>query len=104
MTYRSIFDVKAFDAPFSAVFSFALDLALGETLSTASTTAAAFSGADASPNAIVSGSAAISGGEVTQLIVDGVIGVVYLLICTATTSEGQTLTRSGYLAIARASV
>jgi hypothetical protein len=104
MTYRSIFDAKISDTPFSAVFSFAIDLAIGETLGTASVTAAVYSGTDASPSAIISGSASISGGEVTQIIENGVEGVVYILVCLVTTSAGETLTRTGYLAIAPATV
>jgi hypothetical protein len=104
MTYRSILDAKISDTPTSVSFSFGIDLAVGETLSTASVTAATYTGTDAAPSALISGSAVISGEKVTQLIVDGVEGVVYLLVCVVTTSLSETLTRTGYLAIVPATV
>ena len=104
MTYRAIFDVKETATPFSAAFSFATDLAVGETISSASVAATVYSGTDASPSAIISGSASISGGEVTQIIIDGTEGVTYTLTCTVTTSLSETLTRTGYLVVAPASI
>ena len=104
MTYRAIFDVKEASTPFSATFSFAIDLALGETLSSASVTAAVYSGTDPTPSAIISGAASSSGGEGTQILIDGVEGVIYLLVCLVGTSLGGTLTRTGYLAIAPATI
>jgi len=104
MTYRAIFDVKEASTPFSATFSFSIDLAIGETISSASITAAVYSGTDAAPSALISGSASISGGEVTQIIIGGVEGVVYLLVCLVGTNLGSTLTRTGYLAIAPATI
>jgi len=80
-------------------FDFLSQLALGETLSTATVTAAVYSGTDASPSAIVSGSATISGTKVTQLITAGTLGVVYLLTCTVTTSLSQTLLLEAFLAV-----
>jgi len=99
MTYRGIFDAKITDIPVSVTFSFSFDLAAGETLSSASIAATVYSGTDATPSAILSGAPAISGGQVTQLIIDGAEGVTYLLTCTATTSAAETLTREGYLVI-----
>lgn len=83
-------------------FDFLGDLAIGETLSTAAVTASVFSGTDASPSSLVSGSASISGTVVTQLLsalAGGVLGVVYELLCTVTTSAGQTLKQAGYLSV-----
>ena len=99
MTYRTILDAKEADTPSSALFSFALDLSAGETISTASVAATVYSGTDAAPSAIISGAASISGGEVTQIIIDGTEGVVYLLTCTVTTSAADTLVREAYLAV-----
>jgi hypothetical protein len=100
MTYRGIFDAKITGTPVSVTFSFALELAVGETLSSASVAATVYSGTDAIPGAIISGSAAISEGQVTQIIINGVEGVTYLLTATVTTSAGESLTREGYLVIA----
>lgn len=80
-------------------FDFASFLANGETLSTASVTATVYSGVDVSPSAIVSGSASISGTTATQLLTAGVVGVVYDVSCAVTTSAGQTLRLTGYVAI-----
>ena len=104
MTYRAILDVKEAATPSSALFSFALDLSAGETISSASVAATVYSGTDVTPSAIISGAATISGGEVTQTLVNGTEGVVYLLTCTATTSASDTLTRTGYLVVAPATV
>lgn len=99
MTYRTLFEPKAPTSSFQAVFDFALDLAIGETLSAASTTATCYSGSDTSPSSLISGSASVSGKQITQKIIGGVSGNVYLLTCTATTSLSQTLVREGYLAV-----
>lgn len=97
MTYRSIFDAKVSGTNVRLVFDFTSSLAVGETISSASTAATTYSGTDATPSAIISGAAAISGGQVTQTITGGVVGVTYLLKCSATTSLGYALERSGYL-------
>lgn len=83
----------------SEVFDFTSRLALGETISSASTGCAVYSGTDASPSSVVSGPASISGAQVTQLITGGTLGVTYLLTCTALTSAGQTLGLEGFLVV-----
>lgn len=80
-------------------FDFAGLLASAETISTQSVTAIVHSGTDPSPSSIVSGSASASGTVVTQAITGGVLGVIYELTCTITTSASQTLVLTGYLAI-----
>ena len=80
-------------------FSFISLLAAAETISTASVAATVYSGTDASPSAIVSGSSTISGQTVTQSITAGVVGVTYLLACTITTNLGQTLQLEGFLTV-----
>ena len=81
------------------IFDFISRLAIGETISTQVVTASVYSGTDTTPSAIVSGVATASGTRVTQTIVGGVLGNIYQLICTITTSTGQTLTLSAFLAI-----
>lgn len=98
MSQRVSFDPKPVAEQFDAVFDFSVDLPTGETI-TASTVSSLYSGSDASPTALVSGSTSTSGGQATQLIIAGVAGNVYLLVCTAVTSGGQTLVRSGYLVV-----
>lgn len=83
-------------------FDFTSDLAVSETISTQVVTATTYSGTDASPSSLVSGSASKSGAIVSQLIdasAGGVLGVIYELKCVVTTSAGQTLEQVGYLAI-----
>ena len=85
------FSRKRIDEDLKLSFSFENDLASAETISTAVVTATVYSGTDASPSAIVSGSAAISGQTVTQLIINGLEGVTYLLECEITTDQSQTV-------------
>lgn len=81
------------------IFDFTSRLALAETISTATVTAAVYSGTDASPSAVVSGSASISGAQVSQKLTAGTLGVTYLLTCTVTTSTSQTLSIFAFLTI-----
>lgn len=81
-------------------FDFTSKLSAGETVSTQVVTATVDRGTDAAPSSIISGAAApVSGGLVQQKITAGVVGVIYDLLCTITTSAGQTLQLAGYLAI-----
>jgi hypothetical protein len=80
-------------------FPFVSQLAPGETISTQVVTASVYTGVDANPGAIISGAAAVVGTNVMQLITGGVLGVIYELLCTITTSLGQTIKMAGYLAI-----
>ena len=96
---RVIFAGKASSETVNETFDFTSRLATAETLSTASVTANTYSGTDASPSAIISGSSTISGKTVTQLVTAGTEGVTYKLICTATTSLGQTLQLFAFLTI-----
>lgn len=99
MGSREVFELKPPTDTRNTYFDFTGSLAVAETISTQVTTATVFSGVDANPSAIISGAASASGFIVTQKITGGVLGTVYSLLCTITTSAGQTLTRSGYLAI-----
>jgi hypothetical protein len=96
---RITLDGKLAGESVSTVFDFISRLATGETISTATVVASVYSGVDATPSAVISGSASISGTKVTQLVVAGVLGVMYKLVCTITTSASQTLQLSAYLAI-----
>lgn len=80
-------------------FDFASQLAAGETISSATVVATVYSGTDATPSNIISGSDSASGSIVSQLITAGTLGVIYELLCSATTSTGQVLQLCGLLAI-----
>jgi hypothetical protein len=80
-------------------FNFLSMLAVGETISTAVFTASVYSGVDASPSSVISGSATVATPTPTQKVTGGVAGVIYEILCTVTTNGGQTLLLAGYLAI-----
>lgn len=94
---RLIFPPKRQGETANYEFDFLSSLAIGETISTQSVAASVFTGVDASPSSIISGSATASGSIVTQKLTAGVVGVVYTLICTITTSASQTLQLAAYL-------
>lgn len=96
---RVIFDPKRSGETVTLQFDFASRLAVSETISTQSVAASVYSGTDASPSAIISGSATASGTIVSQKITAGTIGVTYSLACTITTSAGQTLLMVGFLTV-----
>lgn len=93
---RVTFQGKFISETKTLIFDFLSLLALGESISTTSVSAAVYSGTDSSPSSLISGAAAVSGSKVTQKITGGVVGVVYLVTCSVTTSTGQTLKQSGY--------
>lgn len=78
-------------------FDFLSQLAVGETISTKSTICSVFTGVDASPSSMINGAATNSGTIVTQSITGGTVGVVYILVCTITTSASQTIKIAAYL-------
>ena len=80
-------------------FDFTSLLASGETISTQQCAATVYSGTDATPSAIISGSASASGAVVSQKVTAGTVGVIYSIVCTITTSLTQTLQLSGFLAV-----
>ena len=96
---RVVFEGKLLGETVTETFDFTSRLGATETLSTAVVTASVYSGTDASPSAIISGSPTISGKKVTQKVTTGTLGVTYELLCTVSTSLGQTLQLSGFLVI-----
>ena len=71
----------------------------GETITSASISVTVVRGKDPNADNLLSGAVAISGLTVSQLIVGGVVGVVYALKCLATTSNSQILDCSGEVEI-----
>jgi hypothetical protein len=96
---RVIFPGKRAGETIFLLFDYTSQLAVGETISSAVVTASVYSGIDASPSSIISGSASISGPVVSQKITAGVLGVIYELLCAATTSTGEVIDLCGALAI-----
>jgi len=85
-------ETKLFSVDFADVLGTA-------TISTKTVTATTYSGTDASPSSIVSGSASSSGSIVSQMITAGTLGVIYKLLWAITTSDSQTLQKATFLAI-----
>lgn len=67
------------------------NLADGETIVSATWSSSARNAADPSPNSMISGSASISGSQVSIKLTGGIAWVTYYPICAAVTSLGQTL-------------
>ena len=99
MATKVIFEGKTAGETQKLRFNYISDLAVGETVVSASVVATIYSGTDPTPAAIINGAASITTPEVTQGVIAGVLGVTYLLTCTALTSAGQTLQQQGFLVI-----
>lgn len=99
MTDRVILAPKTTSEGVNVPFDFISRLGSSETISTQVVTCTVWSGVDASPSSMISGSASHSGSVVTQLVIGGVAGVTYYLLCTITTSLGQTLSLAAFLTV-----
>ncbi len=82
-------------------FDFTSILPSGDSITgTPTFTASVYSGTDANPGGIiVGGSTVIVGAVVSTKIQAGVLGVIYELLCSASTVGGLTLELAGYLAV-----
>jgi len=78
--------VKRVDENWALTFDFAKRMASDETVNSATWVCSVQSGVDASASSMISGSTTNSGTKSTQLVIDGVDGVTYVLVCTLTTS------------------
>jgi len=94
-----ILSPKRISKVYKQQFDFIADLAVSETISSATVTVTVYSGTDASPSSLKSGSATISGTSVYQTFTGGTAGVLYGIVVAATTSTSQVLTRVALLAI-----
>jgi len=96
---RTVANVKLAGETYSQVFNFLSRLAIGETISSASTVSTVYSGTDASPSAFLAGSPSISGAEVTQVLTAGTLGVTYQVVVSAVTSASQTLQQTALVTV-----
>lgn len=71
-------------------------LGTGETITSAVWSNTLIRGTDATPGAMIQGSATIAGPLVSQVIKGGTVDGFYAPVCTAQTSTGQTLTLPVY--------
>lgn len=83
----------------SLTFDFISVLGVAETIYSQSVTAIVLTGVDATPSAVINGSATASGTKVSQSVTGGVVGVIYSLTAKITTSLSQTLELVGYMAV-----
>ena len=83
----------------SATLALNIDIAPGETITTAVWTCTPYEGVDPNAAAMISGVASINGNTTSQMVINGVIGVTYMIACTITTSLGQILTKVGYMQV-----
>lgn len=97
---QTVLPTKPLGETAAAAFDFGAQLPLGQTILSADVEVAVYAGEDPVPSDMLSGSPAISGGVVTQLLTAGVLGVTYVVTCLATFSGGQILTMFGYLVVA----
>jgi hypothetical protein len=74
-------------------------LAVGETIVTAVAACSVYSGTDPAPQDMLNGAPTVVSTVVEQTIIGGVVGTVYELLYTITTTQGQTLELSGYFAV-----
>ena len=84
----------------SQPFDFAPSMAAGETILTQTVVSTVYQGTDPTPGSVISGAATVQTvTQVQQLFTAGVLGTIYELLCSVTTSLGQTLAQAAYLAI-----
>lgn len=72
-------------------FDFLSQLPDTDTVASATATATVWSGTDASPSAVVSGSPTVSGTKAYVILTGGVAGNVYMVTVTATPTTNTTL-------------
>lgn len=99
MASLEIFPSLPFGSNESLTFDFNNLLAFGEVITGITTTSIVFAGIDPVPGNILNGLPTNGGTSVTQNVWRGISGVIYTLVCVATTSLGHVLTREGRLAI-----
>lgn len=75
-------------------------LLAGESIVSAVWSAQVYSGTDPDPNAMISGAATLTGTTVEQLVIGGLEGVAYLMLCTLTLSTGRDVIGRALLKVA----
>ena len=96
---RVILPAKKLGETVFIAIDFISKLGVGETITGAVCTCTVYTGNDPNPSAVINGVAQVSGTIVDQLVTGGVLGTIYEILAKATTSLGQTLELSGFLAI-----
>lgn len=99
MSYNEMFPDKQVIEAVSYTFEFGDQLLFGETITGSTVAASVYTGTDPTPMGIVSGSTSVNGTVVSQLIIGGVDGVIYHLVCVVNTSMSHVYSKSAYLAV-----
>ena len=99
MGNMQVLDQKSPEAVTKVTWDFLSQLGAGETLTLATVSVSVWTGVDPSPAAILDGAPSLSGSQVSQLIQDGIAGVVYKIRVQASTSLGQIVVMYSYLAV-----
>lgn len=81
-----MFDPKVSTEEIRLGFDFTKDLAAGESVQSATVTICVLHGVDAAAAAMLSGAPTITSPKVSQLVINGVKGVIYYIHCKATTT------------------
>lgn len=88
---------QAEDIP--VTFNFLDQLVFGEVITGATITAVVYSGLDPNPSAIIADVPVIATPLVTVPIQNGVVGVIYTIVCTVVGSGTHVYTQEGRLAV-----
>lgn len=88
---------QAEDIP--VTFNFLDQLVFGEVITGATITIVVYSGIDPNPDAMIAGVPVVATPLVTVPIQDGVVGVIYTIVCTVTGSGTHVYSQEGRLAI-----
>lgn len=95
-----IFSNKAIGETQPYVVNFSDRLQFGESINGAAVSISVFSGTDASPNSMLSGTATYDiNGNVTQVLTGGVTGVIYNVVFTVTGTASHNYVKQGQLAV-----
>lgn len=96
---RVVFPVKPLADDVVRVFDFTSLLTEGEELAAATVDVSVYAGTDATPSALLNGSAVIDGPRVEQAFTGGTLGTVYTVTCLAGSCDGQLQSLAAYLAV-----
>ena len=94
-----IFPSKSQAEDISLPFNFLDQLAFGEVVTGATVTVVVYSGIDSNPDDIIGGAPVVTSPNVSILIVDGVVGVIYTVVCTVVGSDDHVYSQEGRLAV-----
>jgi len=95
-----IFDAKAAQELQPYTVNFSDRLQFGEVINGAAVSVSVFTGTDATPSAMISGTASYDAyGNVTQTLTGGVAGVIYNIVFAVTGTSSHNYVKVGQLAV-----